>query len=66
MTAGVAGWVQGGSPVKFNVDGNGSICLSTIACSSGEVTVSNNGLAGCFTLLNFSYPVIVANSDWAW
>lgn len=66
LTGGVAGWVQGGSPVKFNVDGNGSICLSTIACSSGEVTVSNNGLAGCFTLLNFSYPVIVQDSDWGW
>jgi hypothetical protein len=64
LTGAVAGWIQGASPVRFNVDGSGSVCVSSVACASGQVAVSNSGVAGCFTLLNFSYPVIVKNSDW--
>jgi hypothetical protein len=37
-----------------------------VACSSGEVTASSVGLAGCFTLLDIPYPVIVKDSDWVW
>ncbi|HTW10319.1 MAG TPA: hypothetical protein VME46_22635 [Acidimicrobiales bacterium] len=66
VTGAVAGWIQGASPVRFNVDGTGSVCVSSVACASGEIAVSNNGVAGCFTLLNFSYPVIVKNDDWKW
>jgi hypothetical protein len=66
VTGAVAGWVQGASPVRFNVDGSGSVCVSSVACASGEIAVSNAGVAGCFTLLSFSYPVPVKNSDWKW
>jgi hypothetical protein len=46
--------------------GTGKVCVAKVACSSGEVTASSVGLAGCFTLLDFPYPIIVKDSDWKW
>ncbi|MCA1690456.1 MAG: hypothetical protein LC720_08550, partial [Actinobacteria bacterium] len=66
VTGSLNGWIEARNPVRFNVDGAGMICVSSVACSSGEVTASTTGTAGCFTLLNFSYPVIVKDRDWAW
>ena len=66
VSGSVAGWVEARTPVRFNVVGNGKVCLASVACSSGEVTASSVGLAGCFTLLDIPYPVIVKDSDWVW
>lgn len=62
----VAGWIEARNPLRFNVVGTGKVCLAGVACSSGEITASSVGLAGCFTLADFAYPVVVKNSDWKW
>lgn len=66
LSGSVAGWIEARNPIRFNVLGTGKVCLASIACSSGEVTASSVGLAGCFTLADFPYPVVVKNSDWKW
>ena len=65
-SANVNGWIETRSPARFNVDGNGRICLASVACTSGEVTTSTVGAAGCFTLLSFTYYVLVKDSNWHW
>jgi hypothetical protein len=66
VSSSVAGWIEARKPLRFDVLGTGKVCLARVACSSGEVAVSSVALAGCFTLLNLPYPVIVKNSDWRW
>lgn len=66
VEAGLNGWIEARSPLRFNVDGNGRVCLAGKACASGEVTVSSTGIAGCFTLVDVPYPAIVKNADWVW
>jgi hypothetical protein len=66
VSGSVAGWIEARSPLRFSVLGTGRVCVASIACSSGEVTASSVGLAGCFTLVDFPYPVILKNSDWKW
>jgi hypothetical protein len=66
VSGSVNGWIEARNPLRFNVLGTGKVCLASVACSSGEVTASSVGLAGCFTLLDFSYPIIVKDSDWKW
>ncbi|MBV9944567.1 MAG: hypothetical protein JO262_20755 [Solirubrobacterales bacterium] len=66
LSGSVNGWIEARNPLRFNVLGTGRVCLASVACSSGEVAASSVGLAGCFTLLDFAYPVIVKNSDWTW
>jgi hypothetical protein len=65
INAGVKGWIETRIPVRFTVDGSGSICVAK-ACLTGDVTVSNIGLGGCFTISNFTYPVLVKDRDWVW
>jgi hypothetical protein len=55
VEAHVAGWIEARTPLRFNVDGSGKICVFSVACLSGEVTVSSDGLAGCITLMEGSY-----------
>jgi hypothetical protein len=66
VSGSVSGWIEARNPLRFNVLGTGKVCVAKVACSSGEVTASSVGLAGCFTLVDFPYPVIVKNSDWKW
>lgn len=66
LSGSVNGWIEARNPIRFNVLGTGRVCLAKVACSSGEVAASSVGLAGCFTLIDFPYPVIVKNSDWKW
>lgn len=66
VSGSVAGWIEARNPPRFNVLGTGKVCVAKVACTSGEVTASSVGLAGCFTLLDFPYPIIVKNSDWKW
>jgi hypothetical protein len=66
VSAAVNGWIETRQPVRFNVDGRGEVCVAAVACAQGEVTVSTVGLAGCFTLLEYSEPFLVLDSDWAW
>jgi hypothetical protein len=66
LSGSVAGWIEARNPIRFNVLGTGKVCLASVACSSGEVTASSVGLAGCFTLVDFPYPVVVKDSDWKW
>jgi hypothetical protein len=66
VTGSVNGWIEARNPLRFNVLGTGKICVAKVACTSGEVTASTVGLAGCFTLLDFPYPIIVKDSDWKW
>ena len=65
VSAAVDGWLETRQPVRFNVDGRGSVCLASVACAEGVITVSTVGLAGCFTLLEFSEPFLVFDSDWS-
>jgi hypothetical protein len=66
VAAGLDGWIEARNPIRFNVDGNGQVCLAGKACISGQVTASSVGVAGCVTLVDFNYPAIVKNSDWVW
>jgi hypothetical protein len=66
VSAGVDGWIETRQPVRFNVDGRGSVCLAKVACAEGAITVSTVGLGGCFTLATIPYPVLVKDSNWAW
>jgi len=66
VSGSVAGWIEARNPLRFNVLGTGKVCVASVACSSGEVTASSVGLAGCFTLVDFPYPVVVKNGDWKW
>jgi hypothetical protein len=51
LQGGVNGWIEARNPLRFNVDGNGKVCILGKACVSGEVTVSSTGIAGCFKFL---------------
>jgi hypothetical protein len=67
VEAHVLGWIEARKPVRFNVDGSGRICIAKVACLSGEVTASSEGLAGCITVMEGDILVdIVKDSDWAW
>ncbi len=45
FNAEVAGWLDGLR--AFNVEGNGTVCLVSIACAGAEGVVSTEGLAAC-------------------
>jgi hypothetical protein len=66
LDAEVKGWIETRIPVRFTVDGRGSVCVAKVACLTGEVTVSNVGVGGCFTISNFTYYVLVKDHDWKW
>ncbi len=66
LEASLNGWIEARNQLRFNVDGSGKVCLAGKACISGEVTASSVGIAGCVTLVDFNYPAIVKNGDWAW
>ncbi|MBV8987856.1 MAG: fibronectin type III domain-containing protein [Solirubrobacterales bacterium] len=66
LEAALNGWIEARNQLRFNVDGSGKVCLAGKACISGEVTASSVGIAGCVTLVDFNYPAIVKNGDWAW
>jgi hypothetical protein len=55
VEAHVAGWIEARTPLRFNVDGSGKVCVIAVICTSGEVTVSSVGIAGCVTILEGSY-----------
>lgn len=64
VKASVSGWVQARPPVRFNVVGTGSVCLGAghlSGCTNGDVTVSSQGLAGCFTVASVTYPDLVGS-----
>lgn len=61
-----AGWIEARTPPRFNVDGSGKVCVLSVACLSGEVTASSDGLAGCFTLMEGDLWELVKDGDWAW
>jgi hypothetical protein len=60
------GWIEARTPLRFNVDGSGKVCVLSVACLSGEVTASSVGLAGCFTIIEGDIWEAVKNSDWQW
>jgi hypothetical protein len=66
VSAAVDGWIETRQPVRFNVDGRGRVCLASVACAEGVITVSTVGLAGCFSLAAIPYPVLVKDANWAW
>ena len=66
VSAGVEGWIETRQPVRFNVDGRGRVCLASVACAEGAITVSTVGLAGCFSLASIPYPVLVKDANWVW
>ena len=66
VSASVDGWIETRQPVRFNVDGRGSVCVAKVACAKGEITVSTVGLAGCFSLAEIPYWVLVKDSNWVW
>ena len=66
VSARVDGWIETRQPVRFNVDGRGSVCVAKVACATGEITVSTVGLAGCFSLADIPYWVLVKDSNWVW
>jgi hypothetical protein len=66
VSASVDGWIETRQPVRFNVDGRGRVCVASVACAEGVITVSTVGLAGCATLAQIPYPVIVKDADWVW
>ena len=66
VNAEVSGWLETVQPVRFTVDGRGSVCVASVACVTGEVTASTVGLAGCFTLSDFTYWVLEKDGDWVW
>jgi hypothetical protein len=60
------GWVEARKPLRFNVDGSGKVCVLSVACLSGEVTASSDGLAGCFTIMEGDIWELVKDADWVW
>jgi hypothetical protein len=66
VSAGVDGWIETQEPVRFNVDGYGSVCVVVVACISGEITVSTVGIAGCLTLMEGDIYELVKDPDWEW
>jgi hypothetical protein len=66
VEAHVLGWIEARNPLRFNVDGSGRVCVFSIACLSGEITVSSDGLAGCITLLEGDVWEFVKDPDWQW
>ncbi len=66
VSASVDGWLETRAPVRFNVDGRGRVCVASVACADGQITASTVGLAGCFSLAEIPYAVLVKDSDWKW
>ena len=66
VSAAVEGWLETRQPVRFNVDGRGQVCVAKVACVDGQVTASTVGLAGCFSLAEIPYAVLVKDSNWKW
>ncbi|MBV8956832.1 MAG: hypothetical protein JO179_22030 [Solirubrobacterales bacterium] len=66
IEAGVDGWIEARTPFRFNVDGYGKVCVLKVACLSGEVTASSDGLAGCVTVLEGDYWTLEKDADWEW
>jgi hypothetical protein len=66
VSAAVEGWLETRQPVRFNVDGRGQVCVAKVACVNGQVTASTVGLAGCFSLAEIAYAVLVKDSNWKW
>jgi hypothetical protein len=60
------GWIEARTPLRFNVDGSGKVCVLVVACLSGEVTASSDGLAGCFTIMEGDIWTLEKDADWAW
>ena len=60
------GWIEARTPLRFNVDGSGKVCVLSVACLSGEVTASSVGLAGCITILEGDIWEAAKDSDWVW
>ncbi len=60
------GWIEARNPFRFNVDGSGRICVLSVACLSGEVTASSEGLAACITVMEGDVWTYVKDPDWAW
>ena len=66
VSAGVDGWIETREPVRFNVDGYGSVCVVVVACIRGEITVSTVGIAGCLTLLEGDIWELHEDADFVW
>ncbi len=66
LEAHLAGWIEARKPLRFNVDGSGKVCVLSVACLSGEVTASSEGLAGCITVMEGDIWELVKDSDWDW
>ena len=66
VSAGVDGWIETQEPVRFNVDGYGSVCVVVVACIRGEITVSTVGIAGCLTLLEGDIWELHEDADFVW
>ena len=55
VEGGVEGWYQPKGE-QFDVFGKAKVCAVKVVCTSGEVAVSNIGVAGCVTLISIPYP----------
>lgn len=66
LEAALGGWIEARNPFRFNVDGSGKVCVLSVACLSGEVTASSEGLAGCVTVMEGDYWTLERNPDWEW
>lgn len=67
LEAHLAGWIEARNPLRFNVDGSGRVCVAGVICTSGEVTASSAGLAGCVTVMEGDILVdVVKDADWVW
>jgi hypothetical protein len=66
VEASLSGWIEARNPFRFNVDGSGKVCVLSVACLSGEVTASSEGLAACITVLEGDVWEYVKNADWEW
>jgi hypothetical protein len=65
VSAAVDGWLETRQPARFNVDGRGQVCVASVACAGGVITVSTVGIAGCATLVSIPHPVLVPNGEWS-
>ena len=67
VEAHLAGWIEARQPLRFNVDGSGKVCVAGVICTSGEITASSVGLAGCVTVMEGDILVTIEkDADWAW
>jgi hypothetical protein len=66
VEAHLSGWIEARTPLRFNVDGSGKVCVFGIACTGGELTASSVGLAGCITVMEGDIWELVKDSNWEW